>query len=266
MQNANLLTSSEDLARKIRRDALNQIYTAGSGHPGGALSCADLLAVLFGEVLNYQSPQQDHFILSKGQSSAALYAAWAHTGLIPLEDLKGFRKLNHHLQGLPHVLPTPLAETSTGSLGQGFSVAVGMALGYRHQNNPCRIVTVLGDGELQAGIVWEAAMCAAHYQLGQLTAIIDYNKLQSDSSNDQVIQLEPLADKWRAFGWEVREIDGHNHEAIRNALNYAGSKPLVIIAHTIKGKGVSWMENIPAWHGSVTLTDEQIQSALEELA
>lgn len=262
--------SSIELARKIRRDALIQIHRAGSGHPGGSLSAADIIAVLFSDILKLKPEKGarhsgNRFILSKGHACPAMYAAWVHTGLMPAEELLGFRKIGHALQGLPHPTTTPLCEVSTGSLGQGFSTAVGIALGYRHQKKPGHVYAVLGDGELQAGIVWEAAMCAAHYKLGNLTGIIDYNKLQSDRSNNDIIRLEPLADKWRAFGWTVIEADGHDHAALHQALSKSGETPSMLIAHTVKGKGVSWMENIPAWHGSVKLSDKELDLALEEL-
>jgi transketolase len=176
--------------------------------------------------------------------------------------------LNSPFQGHPHVLDLPWVETSTGSLGQGISVAIGMAIGLRLQKIPARVYTMLGDGELQEGEVWEAAMSAAHHKLDNLCAVIDYNKLQSDNHNDAIMRLEPLADKWRAFGWSVAEIDGHDIPAILDALRDAGSmhgKPSVIIAHTIKGKGVPYMENIPAWHGSVKLTPTQTEEALTAL-
>ncbi|MGZ5927364.1 MAG: transketolase, partial [Rhizomicrobium sp.] len=171
-------------------------------------------------------------------------------------------------QGHPHVLDLPWVETSTGSLGQGISVAVGMAIGLRLQKIPARVYTMLGDGELQEGEVWEAAMSAAHHKLDNLCAVIDYNKLQSDNCNDAIMRLEPLADKWRAFGWSVAEIDGHDIPQILEHLRRAGAtreKPSVIIAHTIKGKGVPYMENIPAWHGSVKLTRAQTEDALTAL-
>ncbi len=253
------------LARQVRRDSLKQIHRAGSGHPGGALSSADILAVLYRNILNLDGPSRDRFILSKGHSAPALYAVWANSQLIEHEALQGFRKLNAPLQGHPHVLATPLCETSTGSLGQGFSVALGIALGYRHQGLSGRVFALLGDGELQEGIVWETAMCAAQYKLNNLIAILDYNKLQSDDRNSNIIGLEPLTDKWRAFGWHVLEVDGHDHDALYEALSQTYDKPTFVVAHTVKGKGVSWMENIPKWHGSVKLTDDELTRALEEL-
>lgn len=258
--------ASETLAKLIRRDVIQQIYRAGSGHPGGSLSCADILAVLYADRLQLSGDDPDTFILSKGHACPALYAVWAHMGIISMETLQGLRKLGSPLQGLPHPTSLPQTIVSTGSLGQGFSTAVGMALGKRYQHKKGHVFAVLGDGEMQAGIVWEAAMCAAHYQLENITAIIDYNKLQSDAPNDAIMRLEPLADKWKAFGWQVQEVDGHDHSALYDLLNHSHPKmPIVIIAHTLKGKGVSWMEGVPAWHGSVKLSEAQTESAMEAI-
>lgn len=262
------------IAQQIRRDALEIIYAAGSGHPGGALSCADLIAHIACHELHW--PQFDanelnrpRFVLSKGHACPALYAAAAATGLINREDLASFRRLNGKLQGHPHVINTPWAETSTGSLGQGFSVAIGMAMGLRHQNSSAPVMAMLGDGELQEGEVWEGAMCAGHYRLNQLIAIIDYNKLQSDDLNANIMGLEPLRAKWEAFNWHVIEIDGHDLVAIATAFNRARTQtqqPTAIIAHTVKGKGVTFMEGAPQWHGSVKLRGEELARALQDLA
>ncbi|HEX4302014.1 MAG TPA: transketolase [Rhizomicrobium sp.] len=256
-----------------RKHVIASIYHAGSGHPGGALSCADLLACLFGAELNFwpndiEDPARDRFVLSKGHAAPALYAVGAHYGFCDAKAALQLRKLNSSFQGHPHVLDLPWVETSTGSLGQGFSVAVGMAMGLKLQNLPSRVYTMLGDGELQEGEVWEAAMCAAHHRLDNLCVVIDYNKLQSDNRNDAIMRLEPLMAKWRAFEWGVVEIDGHDIPEILTALRRAGithERPSVIIAHTVKGKGVKYMENIPAWHGSVKLTREQAEEALQSL-
>jgi transketolase len=260
-------------ARRIRMHSLAAIFHAGSGHPGGALSCADLLACLYGAEMNVwptglDDPLRDRFVLSKGHAAPALYAAGAEFGFCDRTEALSLRKLGSKFQGHPHVLDLPFAETSTGSLGQGFSVALGMALGLKKLKNDARVYTMLGDGELQEGEVWEAAMCAAHHKLDNLCALIDYNKLQSDDSNDNIMRLEPLAAKWSAFGWAVAEIDGHDIAAILSAFRSAAvtmGAPSVIIAHTIKGKGVKAMENIPAWHGSVKMTREQTESALGAL-
>jgi transketolase len=269
---ARLEDQLREAARFVRMHAIASIYHAGSGHPGGAMSCADLLACLYGAEMNVwprgvADPLRDRFVLSKGHAAPALYAVGAYYGFCSPKESLRLRKLNSPFQGHPHVLDLPWVETSTGSLGQGFSVAIGMALGLRIQNNPARVYTMLGDGELQEGQVWEAAMSGAHHKLGTLTAVIDYNKLQSDNSNDVIMRLEPLADKWRAFGWDVAEIDGHDISAVLGALRHAGTtpQPSVIIAHTVKGKGVPYMENIPAWHGSVKFTREQAEEALMAL-
>jgi transketolase len=270
---AGALSSRLDLAARFtRQHAIAAIFHAGSGHPGGALSAADLLACLFGAELNVWPSTQadadrDRFVLSKGHAAPALYAIAAHHGFCDARAALSLRKLGSPFQGHPHVGDLPFVETSTGSLGQGFSVALGMAMGLRLQRCAARVYALLGDGELQEGEVWEAAMCAAHHKLDNLCAIIDYNKLQSDDRNDAIMRLEPLAAKWQAFGWAVTEIDGHDIDQILFALHWArtGETPAVIIAHTIKGKGVAYMEDVPHWHGSVKLTRDQAQQALEQL-
>jgi transketolase len=260
-------------ARFVRRHAIAAIYRAGSGHPGGALSCADILACLFGAELNFSpanasDPNRDRFVLSKGHAAPALYAIGAYHGFCDARAALALRKLGSPFQGHPHIGDLRWTETSTGSLGQGFSVALGMAMGLKLQNRKARAYALLGDGELQEGEVWEAAMCAAHHGLANLCAVVDYNKLQSDDRNAAIMGLEPLAAKWRAFGWSVAEIDGHDSEQILFALRSAaevGDRPSVIIAHTIKGKGVPYMEDMPAWHGSVKLTHAQATDALQAL-
>ncbi|HEY5347430.1 MAG TPA: transketolase [Rhizomicrobium sp.] len=260
-------------ARYIRQHVMASIYHAGSGHPGGSLSCADLLACLYGAELNVwpnalQDPARDRFVLSKGHAAPALYGAGAYFDFCGKKDSLQLRKLGSVFQGHPHVLDLPWVETSTGSLAQGFSVALGMAIGLKLQNNPARVYTLLGDGELQEGEVWEAAMAGAHHALDNLCVIIDYNKLQSDNSNSAIMRLEPLAAKWRAFDWAVAEIDGHNIAEILSTFRRASAshgRPSVIIAHTVKGKGVPYMENQPAWHGSVKLTREQTEDGLKAL-
>jgi len=261
-------------ASAIRALSIAAIYHAGSGHPGGSLSAADLLATLYGAEMNIwperiDDPDRDRFVLSKGHAAPALYAAGAHFGFCTPEDTLTLRKLGSPFQGHPHVRDLPFVETSTGSLGQGFSVALGMAMGLKLKKSPARVYTILGDGELQEGEVWEAAMCAAHHKLDNLLAIVDYNKLQSDDSNANIMGLEPLADKFRAFGWQVQEIDGHDFDSILVALEHAfeeAGKPSIVIAHTIKGKGVPFMENVPHWHGSVKLTRQQAEDSLIALS
>jgi transketolase len=257
----------------VRKHVIASIYHAGSGHPGGALSCADLLACLFGAELNtwpnaIDDPARDRFVLSKGHAAPALYAAAAHYGFCDAKATLRLRKLGSPFQGHPHVLDLPWVETSTGSLGQGISVALGMAMGLKLQNSGARVYALLGDGELQEGEVWEAAMCAAHHCLDNFCVIIDYNKLQSDNRNSAIMRLEPLAAKWRAFDWGIAEIDGHDIHEILTTFRRAGitkDRPSVIIAHTVKGKGVKYMEDVPAWHGSVKLTREQAEDALQSL-
>jgi len=269
----NLISDVMAAARYVRQHAIASIYHAGSGHPGGAMSCADVLASLFGAELNFwadnvSDPHRDRFVLSKGHAAPALYAVGAHYGFCDKRESLALRKLNSKFQGHPHVLDLPWVETSTGSLGQGFSVALGMAMGLRMQKSQARVYTLLGDGELQEGEVWEAAMCAAHHKLDNLCAIIDYNKLQSDDRNDNIMRLEPLTAKFRAFDWAVIEIDGHDITAILTALRRASStsgRPSMLIAHTVKGKGVPYMENVPTWHGSVKLTREKTEDALKAL-
>jgi len=269
----NLEAELAQAAAYVRKHAIASIYHAGSGHPGGAMSCADLLACLYGAELNLwpstvDDPARDRFVLSKGHAAPALYAVGAHYGFCDKKASLNLRKLNSPFQGHPHVLDLPWVETSTGSLGQGFSVAVGMAMGLKLQNIPARVYTLLGDGELQEGEVWEAAMCAAHHGLDNLCVMIDYNKMQSDNRNDAIMRLEPLAAKWRAFDWGIAEIDGHDIPEILSTFRRAGvtqGRPSVIIAHTVKGKGVKYMENIPTWHGSVKLTRDQAEEALHSL-
>ncbi len=265
-----LMAKLEAAAKAIRSVAIAAIYHAGSGHPGGALSAADLLACLYGAEMNVwpgelTNPARDRFVLSKGHAAPALYAAGAHFKFCSVDEALTLRKLGSPFQGHPHVRDLAWVETSTGSLGQGFSVALGMAMGLRLKGNAARVYTLLGDGELQEGEVWEAAMCAAHHKLANLVAIVDHNKLQSDDKNANIMGLAPLGDKFRAFGWSVIEIDGHAIPEILVSLEQARGtqpRPTMIIAHTIKGKGVPFMENIPHWHGSVKLTRAQAEDSL----
>jgi transketolase len=262
-----------EAAAFVRRHAIAAIYHAGSGHPGGALSCADILACLYGAELNVwpsavNDPNRDRFVLSKGHAAPALYAVGAHYGFCDARAALDLRKPGSLFQGHPHVGDLPFVETSTGSLGQGFSVALGMAMGLKLQKSGARVYALLGDGELQEGEVWEAAMCAAHHKLDNLCAIVDYNKLQSDDRNDAIMRLEPLAAKWRAFDWAVTEVDGHDINQMLCAFRRAGAttgRPSILIAHTVKGKGVPAWENVPHWHGSVKLTRTQAEDALTAL-
>ena len=238
-----------EIARQIRYLSIAGIYHAGSGHPGGSLSCADLLAALYGGELRLdperpEDPERDRFVLSKGHAAPALYGAWAATGLLDPEETITLRKMGARLQGHPHVLDTPLAETSTGSLGQGFSVAIGMALGLRHKGSDARVYTVLGDGELQEGEVWEGAMAAGHHRIGNLCALIDYNKMQSDARCEEILALEPLAEKWWAFNWNVIEIDGHTWAkscALFEARNASATGPALSSRTPSRARG------FPSW-------------------
>ena len=262
-----------DQARLARTYALTMIYHAGSGHPGGAMSAIDLLCYLYFQEMNVDpkdpaKPDRDRFVLSKGHACAALYAVGYLAGFLTRGQLAGFRQLSSELQGHPHVGATPFVETSTGSLGQGFSVALGMALGLRHKQIDARTYVMIGDGEVQEGEIWEGAMFAAHHKLNGLCAILDYNKLQSDNLNAKIMNLEPLADKWRAFGWHVIEIDGHRfHEMAEafDAFSEEEERPTLILAHTLKGKDIYYMENDPNWHGSVTMNTNQLVNALVDL-
>lgn len=259
--------------KEVRKNLLASIFYAESGHPGGSLSPVELLTYLWKKELNWNNenllaPERDRFVLSKGHACPALYAVAAEVGILQHKDLKTFRKLNSSLQGHPHTGALPWVETSTGSLGQGFSAAIGMAMGLKYQKLSSRVYVMMGDGEIQEGEVWEGAMCAAHHHLDNLCAIIDYNKMQSDDLNQNIMGLEPLADKWRAFGWHVIEIDGHNLVDIERAFAEAKTierKPTMIIAHTVKGKGVSYMEASPLWHGSVKLSVDDLTTALGDL-
>ncbi len=259
-------------ACQVRQRVLQLIKEGGSGHPGGSLSATDILTALYFDALNHNPeepfwPERDRFILSKGHACPALYVVLAEAGYFPKEELHGFRKINRMLQGHPEY-GTPGIEVPTGSLGQGFSVSVGIALGLKLQNKSPHVYALLGDGETQEGQVWEAAMAAGHKRLDNLTIFIDYNKIQQDGFLDDTMTLEPFSDKWRAFNWAVREIDGHDFVQILEGIEWAKSipdAPQVLICNTIKGKGVSFMENEPKWHGTQPPTDEEMKQALDEL-
>jgi transketolase len=262
----------DTIARELRCLALQAIHMAGSGHAGGSLSAADIVAALYFSVLNIDPqrpgwPDRDRLVLSKGHGCPILYAALARRGYFPIEELWTLRKVGSRLQGHPDMRKTPGIDATTGSLGQGISVAVGMALGAKFQRKSYRVYAIMGCGEQQEGQVWEAAMAAAHYRLDNLIGIVDYNTLQIDGCNAEIMEIAPLADKWRAFGWSVLEIDGHNMVQILDALadsRDGGGKPTVIIAHTVKGKGVSFMENEVKWHSSA-VTREFLDRAVAEL-
>ena len=257
--------------RQLRRDIINMTADAASGHPGGSLSIVEMLACLYYNTMNIDpaNPRwedRDRFVLSKGHSAPALYAVLADKGFFPREELKNFRQLHSILQGHPDAKKCPGVDASTGSLGQGVSIAVGMALGAKHLGKDTKVFVLAGDGESQEGQIWEAYMAAAHYQLDNLTVMIDNNGLQIDGTNDEVMSLGDLPAKLRAFGFEVFELaDGHDLDAIEAALSATVvGKPKAILAHTVKGKGVSFMENQVGWHGKAP-NEEQRAQALEEL-
>lgn len=262
----------EDIARQIRQHVIKAVYHAKSGHPGGSLSCTDILTTLFFREMNIdpENPHKedrDMFVLSKGHGAPGLYAAMGVRGYYPVEDIYSLRKLGSHFQGHPSSYKLPALEHSTGSLGQGFSAAVGMALGARLKGLGQRVYTILGDGELQEGLVWEAAMCAAHYKLDNLCAFVDWNGLQIDGANDDVMTVRPIDEKFRAFGWNVLMIDGHDFEEIFDALDRAREykgKPTMIVAKTHKGQGVSFMCDQAGWHGKAP-NEEQAREAIKEL-
>ncbi|MDW8070399.1 MAG: transketolase [Anaerolineae bacterium] len=262
----------EAIANELRCLALRAIYLAGSGHPGGSLSAAEIVTALNISVLNIDPtrpdwPERDRVVLSKGHGCPILYAALAKRGYFPIEELWTLRKLGSRLQGHPDMRKTPGIDATTGSLGQGISIAVGMALGGKFQGKSYRVYAIMGCGEQQEGQVWEAAMSAAHYCLDNLVGIVDYNTLQIDGCNSEVMEIAPLSEKWRAFGWRVLEVNGHDIAQLLDAFAEAKStrgKPTVIIAHTIKGKGVSFMENQVKWHSSV-LTKDFFEQAMAEL-
>ena len=264
--------SPKTLATAIRAHALRMTHKANASHIGTSLSIADILAVLYGSVLHVDPaqpdwPERDRFILSKGHGCAALYAVLAERGFFAKEWLETYCQDGSHLAGHITSHGVPGAEVSTGSLGHGLPIGCGMALAGKHDNQPYRVFVLLSDGECDEGSTWEAALFAPHHHLDNLIAIIDYNKIQSFGTTKEVLDLEPLAEKWRAFGWAVQEIDGHDFRQIKNALTslpFKKGQPSCIIAHTIKGKGVSFMENQLAWHYK-SPNDEQLRQALAEL-
>lgn len=268
----------EARAHRMRVEIIKMLNKAGSGHPGGSLSAVEILASLyFGGVMQYnendpQDPSRDRFILSKGHAAPVLYAALAEVGYIPVEELASLRKLHSRLQGHPDSKKVPGVEVSTGSLGQGLSISAGLALALkldaeREQSEPRRVFTLLGDGEIEEGQVWEAAMFAAHYDLDNLVAIVDNNNLQIDGDVRDVAGLIDISAKFKAFGWQTIEVDGNDVSAVLTALKAAvllEDAPVCIVAHTVKGKGVSFMENQAGWHGKAP-NDEQTAQALAEL-
>lgn len=266
-----LVCKLENQANQLRQDSLKMIYRAGKGHPGGAFSATEIVTALYFSVMKIEPakpkwPERDRFILSKGHACPVWYAALARRGFFELSHLDTLRQTHSILQGHPVMTKTPGVDINTGSLGNGLSLGLGMALASRNNGFKYNVYVILGDGEIQEGMVWEAAMAAGHFRPANLFAVVDYNGLQNDGFVKDILGLEPLVDKWRAFGWNVKEIDGHNMNEILNGFEWLQKVggPAVIIAHTVKGKGVSFMENIVKWHGK-TPTKEEFELAMEEL-
>jgi transketolase len=266
------ITELETKAKKIRREIVTMIGTAGSGHIGGSLSAVEILTVLYFQIMQYNPTdccwkERDRFILSKGHAAPLLYATLAECDYIPLEELATLRQIDSRLQGHTECRLVPGIEMSAGALGQGLSFAIGVALAARLDKQKHRIFVLMGDGECDEGQIWEAAMAASHFKLDNITAIVDNNGIQLDGWNKDIMNLEPFNKKWAAFGWHVIEVDGHNIVQLIDAFNKAKQikgQPTMIIAHTIKGKGVSFMENNPEFHGKAP-TQEQVKLALKEL-
>ena len=265
------IESLKKRAVTFRRDILETLEVAGSGHPGGSLSAVEIFLTLYGYQINHKPSDprwedRDRVIVSKGHVSPVVYTTLANFGYFPKEELKTFRKFGARLQGHVHT-KVPGVEFNTGSLGHGLSYANGIALGARMRGKDFRVYCIMGDGEIQEGSVWEAAMTAAHFKLDHVCAIVDYNKVQENGPTNEIKNLEPLAQKWAAFGWNVLDIDGHSIDALKNAFdNFTATKgkPTVILANTVKGKGISFMEGKSAWHGKAP-NKEQLAQALAEL-
>jgi transketolase len=268
--------NAQDLAaicRTTRRQIVEMITAAKSGHPGGSLSAVEILVTLFFDKLRHDPkrpdwPDRDRFLLSKGHAAPVLYSVYAQLGYTPEDELKSLRKLGSIYQGHPDLRFIPSLEASTGSLGQGLSIGLGMALGAKLDKRPTRVYVVLGDGEIQEGQIWEAAMFASFQKVDNIVAIVDYNRIQLDGFVKDILDLEPLAEKWKGFGWHVIDIDGHSILALQAAYDEAAAtknRPTCIIANTVKGKGVSFMENNPKYHG-VAPTQQELEQALQEIA
>ena len=267
------LTALAQKAQGIRRDIIEMVHRANSGHVGGSLSATEIMVALYYELMRHdpQGPQwsdRDRFVLSKGHCTPVLYAVLADCGYFPKADLAAFRQVGSHLQGHPYQPKTPGVDASTGTLGLGLSTACGLALAAKLRGQAHQIFVLCGDGEQQEGQIWEAALFAHKYRLGQLIAFTDRNRLQTDGDTEDVMPLDPLPDKWRAFGWDAWEIDGHDFNQIADAVARAKSsadRPTMIIANTIKGRGVSFMENVASWHGTPPSADD-LKRAWQELA
>ena len=269
------ITNVEALKRiavEVRKGIIEAVYNAKSGHPGGSLSCADILTVLYFNQMNIdeKNPKakgRDRLVLSKGHTAPALYSALALRGFFDMDELSNFRNINSNLQGHPDMKNIPGVDASTGSLGQGLSIANGMALGSKQDSEGVRVYCICGDGEIQEGQIWEAAMTASHYKLDNLCLIIDNNNLQIDGKVNEVMSVYPIDEKFKSFGFETINVDGHNIQELISAFEQAKKvkgKPTAIIANTIKGKGVSFMENEASWHGKAP-NEEQYKQAMKEL-
>ncbi|MEY8304017.1 transketolase [Anaerosalibacter bizertensis] len=262
----------KDIANKLRIDIIKMLEESKSGHPGGSLSACEILTALYFKEMNIDPANphwedRDRFVLSKGHGAPVLYAALAEKGYFPKEELNNLRKIDSMLQGHPDMKGTPGVDMTTGSLGQGLAAANGMALAGKLDNKDYKVYALIGDGEAQEGIIWEAAMLAAHYKLDNLIVFLDHNGLQIDGKNKDIMNIEPVDEKFKAFGWHVISIDGHDFEEIFNAIAEAKKvegKPTMIIAKTIKGKGVSYMEDQVGWHGKAP-SKEEAEKAMEEL-
>ena len=257
----------EDKAKIFRKKILEMVYKANAGHPGGSLSVIDILTVIFAKEVDFNSEKRSRVVLSKGHTVPALYAVLNDLGYIKDEEMSTFRKVNSRLQGHPDRNKVPEIDANTGLLGQGLSIGIGMALGKKLTGDNNKVYVILGDGELHEGQVWEGLMSAPHYKLDNLVAVLDYNKLSSKDNVNKIMNLEPIKDKIKAFNWEVIEINGHNMSEIIQAIETAKNikeKPVFIIANTIKGKGVSFMENNPKWH-SGGLSDEEYEKGVNDI-
>ncbi|KAB1438125.1 transketolase [Candidatus Galacturonibacter soehngenii] len=260
----------EAKAKELRAEILKMLYECQSGHPGGSLSCVEMLMALYYGTMkidpkNPKMEDRDRFVLSKGHACPTLYAILADLGYFPKEDLKRLRQIDSHLQGHPDCTKTPGVDINTGSLGQGISIAIGLALAAKKAEADYNIYTVIGDGECQEGLVWEAAMSAAHYKLDNLVVMLDYNGLQIDGSNEDVMSLGDITNKFKAFGFECFEVDGHDIDKIKTVLDTkVYNKPKFICCNTVKGKGISFMENQSGWHGR-PMTEEEFKLAMKEL-
>jgi transketolase len=263
-----------EICRDVRKDILTMIYKAGSGHPGGSLSATDLMVVLFFNIMHHnpripEDKNRDRFILSKGHAAPAYYSVLARCGYFDISELENFRKINSRLQGHPDKSKFPILETTGGGLGQGVSIAAGKAFALRLDNNPATVYCMTGDGELDEGQVWESLATIHKYNLHNLIIIVDHNKIQLDGTNAEIKDLEPIGLKFKAFGFEVLEVNGHDIPEVINTFNYAKTlsndkKNVIIIANTIKGKGVSFMENSVEWHGKAP-NKEQYEKAIKEI-